>query len=107
MVCGIETDEAKNLGLPDGSGLFSELFNQMEYEISQFPNKKGLCKQAMFMSPEEKKISFMNRYFVFKKMRNVDVNKFNEMVTKTEKELNERDKKFRRSYMKMNLRNLY
>lgn len=86
----LETDEAKNLGLPDGSGLFSELFNQMEYEISQFPNKKADYKQAMFMSPEEKKISFMNRYFVFKKMRNVDVNKFNEMVIKKDKELNER-----------------
>ena len=86
----LETDEAKNLGLPDGSGLFSELFNQMEYEISQFPNKKADYKQAIFMSLEEKKISFMNRYFAFKKMRNVDINKFNEMVIKKDKELNER-----------------
>ena len=44
----LDTDEAKNLGLPDGSGLFSELFNQMEYELSQFPNKKADYKQAMF-----------------------------------------------------------
>ena len=46
----------------------------MEYEISQFPNKKADYKQAIFMSLEEKKISFMNRYFAFKKMRNVDIN---------------------------------
>ena len=86
----LETEEAKNLGLPDGSGLFAELFAQMEEEIKQFPSKKADYKDALYMSAEEKKISFMNRYFVFKKMRNVDMNKFNELITQKEKELSER-----------------
>jgi hypothetical protein len=34
------------------------------------------------MSPEEKQISFMNRYFVFKKIRNVDAKKMGEVITK-------------------------
>jgi hypothetical protein len=32
------------------------------------------------MSPEEKRISFMNRYFVFKKMRNVNAEKVGKLL---------------------------
>ena len=34
------------------------------------------------MSSEEKRISFMNRYFVFKKVRNVDVSKIADVIKK-------------------------
>ena len=36
-----------------------------------------MYKSAMYMSPEEKRISFMNRYFIFKKVRNVNTNLIN------------------------------
>jgi hypothetical protein len=34
------------------------------------------------MSPEEKRISFMNRYFVFKKVRSVDAKKMADIIAK-------------------------
>ena len=37
------------------------------------------------MSPEEKRISFMNRYFVFKKMRNIDAQKMETLLKKQSK----------------------
>jgi hypothetical protein len=78
----ISKDEAINMNLPDSSGLFGELFAQMSKETKMRPNTKADYKDAMYMSPEEKQISFMNRYFVFKKIRNVDAKKMGEVITK-------------------------
>jgi hypothetical protein len=66
-------DEAKMIGLPEGSGLFSELFNNMLEEIKRF--KKKDYGDAKNMNALERKISFLNRYFVFKKVRNVNAEK--------------------------------
>jgi hypothetical protein len=65
-------EEAKDVGLPEGSGLFIELYNSMIGEIKQNRNIYG---KASAMSENEKAISFLNRYFVFKKIRIVDVEK--------------------------------
>ena len=78
----ITKDEARHMNLPDSTGLFSELFAQMSREIITRPNTKSNYKDAMYMSPEEKQISFMNRYFVFKKTRSVDAKKMGEIITK-------------------------
>ena len=75
----VNEEESKQMDLPNGSGLFSQLFTSMENEIKMKSNKKSDYKEAPFMSPEEKRISFLNRYFIFKKMRNVDVNKLAEV----------------------------
>jgi hypothetical protein len=64
----VTRDEAKNLGLPEGSGMFQELFNQMMIEIKKYPKKESDYKDAPFMKQYEKDISFLNRYFVFKKV---------------------------------------
>jgi hypothetical protein len=77
-------DEAKHMGLPDGTAMFSELFTNMEDEIKRDSNKQANYRTAVFMSPEEKRISFMNRYFVFKKVRSVDAKKMMEMLLKEE-----------------------
>ena len=61
----ISDEEAQGLGLPHGTGMFSELFQQMvRLKATNFA----------LMTPDEKKISFLNRYFIFKKFvtRNVD-----------------------------------
>lgn len=71
----IDRNEAQNLGLPEGSGLFSELYLNMLDEISKNKYKASEYGEAPNMTISEKKISFLNRYFVFKKIRNVDVNK--------------------------------
>jgi len=74
--------EAHHIGLPNSSGLFSELFKQLENEIQQNPQKKYDYKDSLEMTNEEKEISFMNRYFVFKKVRNVDAEKVSKNLMK-------------------------
>jgi len=71
----IDSEEAKSLGLPDGSGLFSELYMNMIEEIKKNKNKEKDYGNALHMNEYEKKISFLNRYFVYKKMRNVNTEK--------------------------------
>ena len=66
--------------VPRSTGLFSELFNVMEEEIKRNPKKNADYGKALLMTPEEKRISFMNRYFMFKKVRNVDVKKMAQVI---------------------------
>jgi hypothetical protein len=62
-------EEAQKMNLPDSTGMFSELYTFMENEIKQYPKSVNDYKKAPYMTPEEKRISFMNRYFIFKKVR--------------------------------------
>ena len=71
----INREEAKSLGLPEGSGLFSELFLNMTEEIAKNKFKAKDYEKAPEMTSYEKKISFLNRYFVYKKYTEVNVNK--------------------------------
>jgi hypothetical protein len=71
----ITRDEAKTLGLPEGSGLFVELYNQMNDELKRNPFKRNDYGLAQEMTANDQKISFYNRYFVFKKIRNVNAEK--------------------------------
>lgn len=71
----ITREEAKELGLPEGSGLFSDLYRWMEEEIKRNPSKKYKVGEALKMTANEKKISFLNRYFVYKKIRHVNAEK--------------------------------
>jgi hypothetical protein len=64
----VTRDEAKNLGLPEGSGTFQELYNEMKLEIKKNPKKEKDYKDAPTMRSYEKDISFLNRYFVYKKV---------------------------------------
>ena len=89
----INREEAQEMGLPDGSGLFSELFINMLDEIKKNPFKQSLFREAPNMTSFEKKISFLNRYFVFKKIREINIEKiqlelgeYDEMIIQKEKE---------------------
>jgi hypothetical protein len=86
----ISKEDANHMNMPNSSGLFSELFSSMEMEIKQNPRRKADYGTAIYMTPEEKQISFMNRYFVFKKVRNIDVKKMAEVIFK-QKELLEKE----------------
>uniref|UniRef100_A0A6C0D8H3 mRNA (guanine-N(7))-methyltransferase n=1 Tax=viral metagenome TaxID=1070528 RepID=A0A6C0D8H3_9ZZZZ len=68
-------DESKQMGLPEGSGLFNELYYSMENDIKKTPMKKEKYGSAINMTPNEKKISFLNRYFAFKKISHVNAEK--------------------------------
>ena len=71
----IDRNEAQTFGLPEGSGLFSELYNNMLEEIKKNKYKEKEFENAANMSEFEKKISFLNRYFVYKKIREVNTEK--------------------------------
>jgi len=71
----ITRDEAKLLGLPEGSGLFSELYNYMLTEVKRNKYKSNDYGTALEMTAYEKKISFLNRYFVYKKISHVNAEK--------------------------------
>jgi hypothetical protein len=79
----LKKEEAISIGMPNGSGLFSELFAEMETELKQNPRKEPDYKRSPYMSTDEKWISFMNRYFVFKKTHNVDAERiYKQFVSK-------------------------
>ena len=56
-------DEIIEKGLPDSIGNFRSLYTFMEKNVE---NKN--IGQAKDMSPNEKRISFLNNYFVYKKV---------------------------------------
>ena len=78
----VAKEEATKMNLPDGTGLFSQLFAQMQQELKQNSKRNHDYGAAAYMSPEEKRISFMNRYFVFKKVRSVDAKKMADLILK-------------------------
>lgn len=75
----LSAEEAKAMQLPSGSGLFDELFHAMKEEIEQSLRKLEYGN-ALQMTIEEKKISFMNRYFVFRKTHHVNAEKVAKMM---------------------------
>ena len=90
----LKRDEAIKLGIPNSSGMFSELFAVMESEIQQDARQKSKYGSAPFMTPKEKQISFYNRYFIFKKIASVDVEDVFGSVTGVrvfEEKMNRRD----------------
>ena len=70
----IGKEEANRLGLPMGIGSFRSLFTKMMEEINRNPNKSKDYGNAMNMSNAEKDISYLNNYFVYKKIRNINAN---------------------------------
>jgi len=65
-------DAIKELGLPDGTGMFEQLHAQMMAQIKQTPSLAADFGDAPDMRDYERRISFYNRYFVFKKVRSID-----------------------------------
>jgi hypothetical protein len=70
----VTESEARKIGLPSGSGMFDLLFKQMN------ETNKSSSRMNINMTPEEKKISFLNRYFVYVKRFNVDSAKIEQML---------------------------
>lgn len=71
----LEQDEAKRLGFKGSSGMFEELYDILRNEIRRSRNDPEVIKQygmAMDMTEGEKRISFLNRWMIFKKVRDVD-----------------------------------
>ncbi len=60
-----------NSNLTSGTGLFSDLFNKMTEEIKKNPRAQASYGEAPLMTDGERTISFLNRYFIYKKVRKV------------------------------------
>ena len=74
-------DECDNIGIPESVGPFETLFNLMVQKVKKNPNKKKDYGIALNMKEYEKKISFFNIYFFYKKLRNVDTRTvYNNMI---------------------------
>ena len=71
----VSKDEAHQMGLPNSTGLFSELYDSMKNEIRRRPQVEVDYKDAPYMTGAEQSVSFLNRYFVFRKVMSVDAAK--------------------------------
>ena len=84
----LDRDELQEKNFKASTGMFNELFINMEHE-SRSDKYKNIYGNALNMSDEEKTISFLNRYFIFKKVRNIDSesikNQYKEELTEEEK----------------------
>ena len=83
----VTKEEALKMNMPNGTGMFNELFNDLENDVRRNPRIRDDYGNAMHMSPEEKRISFMNRYFIFKKVRSVNTEKVTKSILLKENEL--------------------
>jgi hypothetical protein len=69
----LTSEETKELNMPNSIGTFNQLFYQMQNDIKKDKKLKTAYGQSSFMTEEERKISFLNKYFIFKKVRQVDI----------------------------------
>ena len=82
----ITKEESSAMELPSGSGYFEELYSLMKNEVDSNPRKKSDYGEAYNMTVEEKTISFLNRYFIFKKVRTVNTDKISKILNIRDKE---------------------
>lgn len=72
----VTREQARKLSLPNGTGTFVELYSKMVQEVNdakynnQFVPNYGQADNLM-NNAEQRTISFMNRYFVFQKVRGI------------------------------------
>ena len=68
----LKRDEAIQMGVPSSIGTFKDLHNNMLQDVKLKKYHKKSLGFANNMSLNEKKISFLNKYFIFKKVRDVN-----------------------------------
>ena len=86
--------EAKAFNLTSSIGGFEQLFKLMQTNIKSGQVDKETVGNAYKMTREEKEISFLNNYFIFKKVRNVDIQDIKVgLIQKTPEEQEEEHRK--------------
>jgi mRNA (guanine-N7-)-methyltransferase len=84
--------ENQTIGIAHSNGSFEQLYRNME---NIHRDRRSDYGQAFTMTKEEKTISFLNLYFIFKKARNVTAERLQKLhekyVTKIEEEEEEED----------------
>jgi hypothetical protein len=85
----ITDEEAIQMGMPKQSATFDTLYESMMKELELNSNLDAEYGTAPNMSKNEKTISFMNRYFIFRKERNVNTESMFKILEKTDREREE------------------
>ena len=82
-------EELETLGFVSSIGSFSLLFDDLKKNIKQTPRLKKIVGTSIDMNHNEKKISFLNNYFIFRKRRPVNAESvFNSIIrTKTRRKI--------------------
>ena len=70
----MDSKNAINIGFPNSTGMFEEMFKNMENDIERNVRNKNIYGKASYLTREDKEI-YLNRYFIFVKVRNVDAEK--------------------------------
>jgi hypothetical protein len=65
-------EEARERGFPGASGFFEDLHTQLEEDVRRYPRAGRDYGDALRMTAVERDISFLNRYVIFQKVRQVD-----------------------------------
>ena len=68
----LQRDELKGAAIEESTGLFMNLFSRMSNDIKRNSRIAKDLGDAVNMTPGERQISFLNRYFIYKKVRKVD-----------------------------------
>jgi hypothetical protein len=76
----LTVDEAKAIGF-NSVGSFEQLFSSMNVKLKSNKLDRNTIGMAYKMTREEKDISFLNNYFIFKKVRDVDIQDINISLT--------------------------
>ena len=82
-------EEAIKIGLTDGIDSFKSLFTKMELLIKSDKKHKTSLGDSFKMTTEEKTISFLNNYFVYKKIRNIDTLEMFKLHTKNKQTIDD------------------
>ena len=78
----LNNTESQKIGFKNSVGLFKDLFNTLQNESKI--NIKNTYGQSLNMTENEKTISFLNKYFIFKKVRTVNTESiYNNEITTT------------------------
>jgi len=66
------TKDVRKLGFSKGIGSFKDLYDDMEEDIESKKIKKADIGDALLMTSKEKRLSFLNNYFIYKKVHSVN-----------------------------------
>ena len=81
-------NEANKLGFNQSIGSFELLFDNMKNDITNNKIKTANIGKALNMSINEKQISFLNNYFIYKKVRNPNAKEItNNLLTVTDEQI--------------------
>jgi hypothetical protein len=97
----LSKEDAKKHKMPNSIGSFSELYDRMNSEIMRKKRRKGVDTKTeeeigeavnLVNNPGEQRISFLNNYFIYKKVNDVNAEKIYEMFLQEEKQMIEDEK---------------